>query len=113
MPSMAHETLVDLFKNRPSLGAELLAEGLGFALPSYTEARLLSIDLTQIRPAEYRADLVVLLLDVDVPMSVLITEIQLGIDPRKRFTWPEYTMGARAAHGCPVGLLVVAPDPDV
>jgi hypothetical protein len=113
MPSMAHETLVDLFKNRPSLGAELLSEALGVPLPSYTEARLVSIDLTKIRPAEYRADVVVLLLDADVPVRVLVIEVQLGIDPRKRFTWPDYTMGARASHGCPVGLLVVAPDPDV
>jgi len=110
---MAHETLVDLFKNRPSLGAELLSEALGVTLPSYTEARLISIDLTQIQPAEYRADVVVLLLDGDVPVSVLIIEVQLGIDPRKRFTWPEYSMGARAVHSCPVSLLVVAPDPDV
>jgi hypothetical protein len=110
---MAHETLVDLFKNRPSLGAELLSEALGVTLPSYTEARLLSIDLTQIRPAEYRADVVVLLLDGAIPVSVLIIEVQLGIDPRKRFTWPEYSMGARAVHSCPVSLLVVAPDPDV
>ncbi len=110
---MAHEVLVDLFKNRPSLGAELLTEALGVALPSYTEARLVSVDLTQIRPAEYRADLVVLLLDGDVPMWVLIVEIQLGIDDDKRFTWTEYTMGARARHRCPVGLLVVAPDPAV
>ena len=28
MASMAHEVLVDLFKNRPSLGAELLSEAL-------------------------------------------------------------------------------------
>jgi hypothetical protein len=113
MPSLAHDTLVDLFKNRPSLAAELLSEALHVALPSYTEARLVSIDLTQIRPAEYRADVVVLLLDEGRPASVLITEVQLGIAPRKRFTWPEYAMGARAAHGCPVGLLVVAPDPEV
>jgi hypothetical protein len=113
MPSMAHETLVDLFKNRPSLGAELLSEALGEDVPSYTEARVISVDLTQIRPAEYRADVVVLLLDGDVPVSVLIIEAQLGVDPRKRFTWPDYAMGARAAHGCPVNLLVVAPDPTV
>jgi hypothetical protein len=113
MASMAHEVLVDLFKNRPSLGAELLSEALGVALPSYTEARLISIDLTQIRPAEYRADVVVLLLDGDVPIWVLIVEVQLGIDLRKRYSWPEYTMGSRAAHRCPVGLLVVAPDPAV
>ena len=110
---MRHECLVDLFKNRPSLGAELLSEALGVALPAYTDARLISIDLTEIRPAEYRADVVVLLLDGDIPRWVLIIEVQLGIDPRKRFTWSDYTMGARAAHSCPVGLLVVAPDPAV
>jgi hypothetical protein len=113
MPSMAHEILVDLFKNRPSLGAELLSEALGVALPSYSEARLVSIDLTQIRPAEYRADVVVLLLDGELPCWVLIVEVQLGIDDDKRFTWTEYTMGARARYRCPVGLLVVAPDPGV
>jgi hypothetical protein len=113
MISMRHECLVDLFKNRPSLGAELLSEALGVALPAYTEARLISIDLTEIQPAEYRADVVILLLDGDTPIWVLIVEVQLGIAPRKRFTWPEYTMGARAAHSCPVGLLVVAPDPVV
>ena len=33
MPSMAHEILVDLFKHRPSLAAEILAEALGVDLP--------------------------------------------------------------------------------
>ncbi len=113
MPSTAHEVLVDLFKNRPSLGAELLAESLGIDVPSYTEARLASIDITQIQPAEYRADVVVLLLDGDVPVFVLVIEVQLEMKPRKRFTWPHYTMALRAKYGCPVGLLVVAPDPDV
>ena len=113
MPSMAHEVLVDLLKNRPSLGPELLTEALGVALPSYTEARLVSIDLTQIRPAEYRADVVVLLLDAGAPTSVVIVEVQLAIDDDKRFTWPEYTMGARARYRCPAGLLVVAPRPEV
>jgi hypothetical protein len=110
---MAHEVLVDLFKNRPSLGAELLTEALGVALPAYSEARLTSIDLTEVQPAEYRADAVVLLIEDDVPVSVLVIEVQLGIDDAKRFTWPEYAMGARARHRCPVSLLVVAPAADV
>jgi hypothetical protein len=113
MPTLAHEILVDLFKNRPALGAELLREALGVPLPAFTEARLLSVDLTQIRPAEYRADVVVLLLDGESPLWVLIVEVQLAIDHDKRFTWAEYTMGARARHRCPVSLLVVAPDPSV
>jgi hypothetical protein len=109
MPSLAHDALVDLFRNRPSLGAELLSEALGVTLPAYTEARVISADLTDIRPAEYRADLVVLLLDEGAPRWALVIEVQLGIDPRKRFTWPAYATTVRAAHGCPVGLLVVAP----
>src|SRR5262249_17229676 len=63
MPSMAHEILVDLFKNRPSLAAEILVEVLGLSLPPYTEARLASTDLTEIQPAEYRADTLVVLPD--------------------------------------------------
>jgi hypothetical protein len=56
MPSIAHEALVDLFKNRPSLAAEILVEVPEVSLPTYTEAHLASVDLTQIQPAEYRAD---------------------------------------------------------
>ena len=52
MPSMAHEILVDLFKNRPSLAAEMLVEVLGLSLPPYSEARITSADLTEIQPAE-------------------------------------------------------------
>jgi hypothetical protein len=48
MPSMAHEILVDLFKNRPSLAAEILAEVLGVSLPPYAQARLASTDLNEI-----------------------------------------------------------------
>jgi hypothetical protein len=113
MPSMAHEILVDLFKNRPSLAAELLVEALGLSLPPYTEARLASTDLTEIQPAEYRADVVVVLLDRDLPVRVIIVEVQLAIDPRKRLSWPAYVTVSRAVHGCPADLLVVAPDPSL
>jgi hypothetical protein len=113
MPSMAHEILVDLFKNRPSLAAEILVEVLGLSLPAYTEARIASADLTEIQPAEYRADVVVVLLDRDVPVRVVIVEVQLAVDPKKRLSWPAYVTVSRAVHGCPVALLVVAPDPVV
>lgn len=113
MPSMAHEILLDLFKNRPSLAAEILIEVLGFPLPAYTEARLASADLTEIQPAEYRADAVVLLLDQDNPVRVIIVEVQLAVDARKRLSWPAYVTVSRAIHGCPAGLLVVAPEPIV
>jgi hypothetical protein len=110
---MAHEILLDLFKNRPSLAAEILAEVLGVSLPAYTEARLASSDLTEIQPAEYRADAVVILLDRDIPVRVIVVEVQLAPDPRKRLSWPAYVTVSRAIHGCPAGLLIVAPEPAV
>ena len=113
MPSTAHEVLVDLFKNRPTLAAEILDEVLGISLPAYTEARLASIDLTELQPAEYRADLVVVLLEDDIPVRVIIVEVQLSTNPDKRFSWPAYATVSRAIHRCPVGLLIVAPDPAV
>jgi hypothetical protein len=113
MPSMIHEVLVDLFKTRPSLAAEILVEALDIPLPLYTEARLASTDLTEIQPAEYRADVVVVLFDGDVPVRVVIVEVQLAINARKCFSWPAYVTVSRAIHGCPAALLVVAPDPAV
>ena len=113
MPSMAHEILVDLFKNRPSLAAEILAEVLDVSLPPYTDARLASTDLTEIQPAEYRADAVVVLLDRDIPVRVIIVEVQLALDSKKRLSWPAYVTVSRAIHGCPAGLLIVAPEPVV
>jgi hypothetical protein len=108
---MAHEALLDLFKNRPALAAEILAEALGVPIPSYAKARLASIDLTQVQPAEYRADAVVVLLDDgDRPIKVIVVEIQLSTDSRKRFSWPVYVSVSRAVHQCPADLLVIVPD---
>jgi hypothetical protein len=110
---MAHEILLDLFKSRPTLAAEILAEALEVPLPAYTEARLTSADLTVIKPAEYRADAVVVLLKGGTAVQVVIVEVQLSSDPEKRFSWPSYVTVARAIHRCPACLLIVAPDPAV
>jgi hypothetical protein len=113
MPSFDHEVLVDLIRNRPVLAAEILGEILGFALPNHDEARLASVDLTETQPVEYRADVVVLLLQEGLPVRVIVVEVQLAADPRKRLSWPAYVTVARARHGCPVVLLIIAPDPVV
>ncbi|MBK7537857.1 MAG: hypothetical protein IPI49_21285 [Myxococcales bacterium] len=42
-----------------------------------------------------------------------MVEIQLRPDADKRRSWPEYITAARRRFGCPVLLLVVAPDPAV
>ena len=109
MPSQLHETLLLLFRNHPGLAPVLLDEALHVELPTYTEARIEAADLTDVQPAEYRADLVVLLYD-ERPVLGVIVEVQLGIDDRKRFAWPAYVTGLRARMRCPVCMLVVTAD---
>lgn len=112
MPSLSHEALLLLFRNRPELAPELLREALGVELPAYTEVRVESADLTDVVPAEYRADLVVLLVD-GKPVFAIVVEVQLARDERKRFTWPVYLTGLRARFECEATVLVVTPTMDV
>ena len=111
MPSHFHEALVQLFRNRPRLEPELLSV-LQTDLPSYSEARVDSAELSDIQPAEYRADLVVTLTDA-VPRLGIVIEVQLSIDDRKQFAWPACVANLRARLKCPVCLLVVAGDETV
>jgi hypothetical protein len=106
MPSLQHEALLLLFRNRPELAPELLRDVLQIALPAYTEARIESAELTDVKPAEYRADLVVLLVD-GKPVLAIVVEVQLSPKPEKRLSWPVYVTGLRARLGCPACVLVV------
>lgn len=109
MVSQLHEALLQLFRNRPALAPELLRDALHLDLPDYTEVRVDSADITEVQPAEYRADLVVLLFR-GVPVFGIIVEVQLSRDDRKPFVWPAYVINLRARLRCKVCLLVVTPD---
>jgi len=112
MPSITHEAWVLLFRNRPELAPELLRDALGVTLPAYAEARVEAADLSDVNPAEYRADLVVLLVD-GKPVLAIVVEVQLQPDNRKGFTWPVYIAGLRARFECPACVLVVTPSESV
>jgi hypothetical protein len=107
MPSHQHESQLLLFRNRSVMTAELLSEALEAKLPLYTQARTDSANLTEVQPAEYRADLVVHLVHEDAPVMGVVVEVQLAADERKRFVWPVYVVNLRARLKCPVCLLVV------
>ncbi len=106
MPSRLHEGLLRLFQNRPALAAELAREALQAKLPLFTEARIDSSNLSNIRPTEYRADLVILLLQ-DRPVQAIIVEVQLSKDRDKEYAWPAYVCTLRSRTRCPVCLLVM------
>ncbi|WP_437854667.1 hypothetical protein [Sorangium sp. So ce363] len=112
MPSVTHEALVELFKNRPTLAAEMLHDALGHPVPTFTEARVESSDFTEIVPSDRRADVVVVLLvgEQQQPAMAIVVEVQLGVDPDKPYVWPVYVTQTRARHRCPTGLLVVTID---
>jgi hypothetical protein len=112
MPSQLHESHLLLFRNQPTLAAQLIRDALGVQLPPFREARIESADLTDLQPAEYRADLVIQL-SSDKPVYGIIVEVQLSVDDRKRFVWPAYVANLRARLRCPVSLLVVTADESV
>ena len=109
-PSAFHEILVALFRDRPALAPELLRPLLGDALPTGSP-RVTETTFTQIAPAEFTADLVILV--GDPPQLGIILEVQLRRDGLKRFSWPLYACALRARWHCPAVVLVLAPDPAV
>jgi hypothetical protein len=113
MPSQVHEVLIDMFRGRPSLAAELLDGPLHDVLPDYDEAHLASADLTDVAPTEYRADAVVTLTRMRETVAAVVVEVQRRVDKKKRRSWPAYVTTLHARLGCPVDLLVVCPDQKV
>ena len=106
MSSYLHELLILLFRNRSGSAAELLRE-VDVLLPEYDEIRVESSDLGNLRPAEYRADLVLFLVQGSRKVLGVIIEVQLACDEDKPYAWPAYVANLRARHRCPVCLLVI------
>ena len=111
MPSLTHEAIVQLLREHPVLAAQLLAMA-GVEVPEYDEIRVESSDLTQSAPTEYRADLVILLVQ-GKPVLAIVVEVQLSRDRRKRERWPVYVTTVHAAFHCPACLLIVTADPAI
>ena len=59
MPSLLHEGLILLVRDRPELAAKILVDLLGVEVPRFTEARLTEAALPEIVPVEYFADAIV------------------------------------------------------
>ncbi|MCC5580233.1 hypothetical protein IMZ11_31865 [Microtetraspora sp. AC03309] len=118
MPTIQHEAIVRLFYERPQLAAELLAESLHVRLPDYDHAAVESGDLTEVTPAELRADSVIVLSRERAdarpePVLAVVVEVQRDRDPDKHWSWPMYLISLRNRMKCPSILLVICPDPGV
>jgi hypothetical protein len=115
-PSLIHEGVIALVRDKPAFAASLLRDLLHVEIPRFDEARLTEAALHQLVPVEYYADAVVLFVDFidkNKPVFGTIFEVQLERKDRKRYTWPLYAVAARARYECPFVLTVVTPDPAV
>jgi hypothetical protein len=109
MLSLHHEILVELFRENAELAAELLRSCAGITV-DHTRVEHRSIDLSQVVPAEYRADSVAILHGRDDrPAAGVIVEVQRQIDDDKLLAWPVYVAVLRAKFKCAAVLLVVTP----
>jgi hypothetical protein len=106
MPSLDHEALVMLFRNRPELAAELLRDVCGVTLPRF---RTVATDDSSLSRVTSSADVVTTLTD-DASVYGVIVEVQLSCDPDKPFVWPLYHAVLRSRLRAPVWLLVVTVD---
>jgi hypothetical protein len=110
--SHLHETVLEMFRHRPALAAELLTGLCAVPLPAYREARLGAAEVKELRPAEHRADAVVVLRDGSRPVFAVVVEVQLRRAEDKRWTWPVYVVGVGRGPRFPTALLVVCADAD-
>lgn len=111
MPSLTHESVVDLLRECPWLALTLWRDLLGQPVPEGARVEDASAAISEIRPAEYRADQALRVLDgAGRLFGALIVEVQLRIDPDKPFTWPHYVTSVRARLRCPVAIMVITFD---
>jgi len=113
MPSFDHEAILELFRRRPTLAAELARDELRLPVPGHVQVA--DSNMTEVAPTERSADLVLLFSDLagGPPRRAIIVEAQLAIDADKRRSWWWYLVGVHTRHRCDVVLVIVTPIPAV
>lgn len=122
MPSIPHEGLVELVRQHPPLGVELLRHVGVFALPAEVTAVLGSEDMSDVTPRanshgrqkagpqKYTADSVVVVSDAisGKRLLAIVVEPQGRASEDKDVSWPVYATTARKANKCPRAVVIIA-----
>jgi hypothetical protein len=109
-PSPEHEALHRVFQYDRKLFARSISRVLGIPLPEPSDVQVLTVDLTETRPMERRADSVLLVQFRDgnpASRCILLVESQTDPDDVRRQRWPYYIAFLQDKYECPVLLLVV------
>jgi hypothetical protein len=111
MPSLEHEAPLEVIRQQPDVVADLLRRVLPqFPLPARVTGRPLgSADMSQVAPAQYLADMVVVLPDqqTNKPVLAVVIEPQGRDRKTKKVSWPVYLTTAIKANKVPRAILVV------
>ncbi|MGW7483648.1 hypothetical protein ACWGH8_34270 [Nonomuraea muscovyensis] len=110
MVTPLHEGLVKITTLVPEHTAHMLRALFDLPIPESAEAKVVSCDLSECVPVEYRADAALLYGDGAEARLGVIAEVQLQPSKAKRFSWPAYIANLRARDQCPVCLVVICPD---
>ncbi|GAA0424682.1 hypothetical protein Acor_37130 [Acrocarpospora corrugata] len=108
MVSSLHEGLAGIATLDPGHTADALRALFELPVSSTDPARVLSGNLTECTPSEYRAD-AALLYGTEPNRFGVIVEVQLKPDQDKRMSWPAYITNLRARDECPTCLVVICP----
>jgi hypothetical protein len=114
MPTLEHNGLIEMFRENPPLAPHLLTTVFHVDLPAHVAVRAANSALDQLTPVEFRADLVLELLDEQGKVLLaVILEAQRDKAQRKKYTWSVYWAVASAERECPAVVLVIATDAEV
>ena len=114
MPTLEHNGIVEMFRDKPSLVPHFIEMLCHIKMPPHATVKVVESSLDQMIPIEFRADLVLELLDEKgKPVFLIVLEMQRDEDRDKKYSWPVYVTVVRAKKRCQAIILVVAPDEKV
>ncbi|GGK71157.1 hypothetical protein Sme01_26840 [Sphaerisporangium melleum] len=113
MPSVVHDTLNLLFRNRPEFAVEILREQLGVDVPVHAPAHLAAGDFNDRPSRDSQADTVIVVGPPHDPMHGIVVEIQQEIEDSKRRGLSRYAAALWLRLDCPVTVLVICNDAKV
>jgi len=111
MPSITHESPIEIIRRHPPLSAELARRLAPVPIPGedLVAVHLVANDASNVIPAQFTADMVTLVRDrlTDEPLLLIIIEPQGRSTDEKTFSWPAYLTNLREAHKCRDAILIV------
>jgi hypothetical protein len=113
MPSVEHDTLNMLFRNRPAFALEVLRDLFDVDVPEHACVEVAPADFNDRPSRDCVADTVVIVGPSYERSFAAIIEPQLKIEPSKLTSWPRYAAALWLREDCEIEVLAICPDAKV